>query len=231
MSRKGFTASVHMPLVSEADDAEAPTVLIVDNNEMAVLRLKELFRVRDFKVEICTDGDIAVDEYIRLDPELVILALDIPTMDGHAAALEMRETGGDCRIIFTAPRRQRTLAMDAAYSAGAVAWLEKPITSANLDAVWEEVLGEIPEAPGLEDIDEIHPHASSAESEDETNEEITEEDNEIVVEVEQELVVDNPPKTQTKSKKSSRGKRLVIVLLLLTGLAMAGLAAWKKGWL
>ena len=221
-----------MPLVSETDDAEAPTVLIVDNNEMAVLRLKELFRIRDFKVEICTDGDIAVDEYIRLDPELVILALDIPTMDGHAAALEMRETGGDCRIIFTAPRRQRNLAMDAAYSAGAVACLEKPITSASLDALWEKVLGEIPEAPGLEDIDELHPHASSEENEENTETSTPEEVVEVEIEVaETEVVVETPPRTPTKRKKSGKGKRLVIVLLLLSGLALAGLAAWKKGWL
>jgi len=220
-----------MPLVSEADDDEAPTVLIVDNNEMANLRLKELFRVRDFKVEICTDGDIAVDEYIRIDPELVVLALDIPTLDGHAAALEMRETGGDCRIIFTAPRRQRDLAIDAAYSAGAVAWLEKPITSSNLDAVWEGVLGTIPDAPGLEDIDEVHPHAAEEESEEAVEE--GEEEEELIVEITAEpsnLPVKTPLE-KTKSKKSSKGKRLVLVLLLLTGLAMAGLAAWKKGWL
>lgn len=214
-----------MRLVSEADDDEAPTVLIVDNNEMATLRLKELFRVRDFKVEICNDGDIAVDEYIRIDPELVVLALDIPTLDGHAAALEMRETGGDCRIIFTAPKRQRDLAIDATYSAGAVAWLEKPITSANLEAVWEDVLGTIPDAPGLEDIDEVHPHASEEESE--------EIDEEIVVEIdsEPEIELEIAQPVRVKKKKSSKSKRLVIVLLMLTGLAMAGLAAWKKGWL
>ena len=55
-----------MGLVTEVDDAAAPTVLIVDNNPMSSLRLSNLFKTRNFNVELCEDGDQAVDEYIRL---------------------------------------------------------------------------------------------------------------------------------------------------------------------
>ena len=89
-----------MGLVTEVDDESAPTVLIVDNNPMSSMRLTNLFKTRNFNVELCEDGDQAVDEYIRLDPELVILSLDIPSLDGHLAALEMREHGGESRIVF-----------------------------------------------------------------------------------------------------------------------------------
>ena len=65
-----------MGLVTEVDDATAPTVLIVDNNAMSSMRLSNIFKTRNFKVELCEDGDQAVDEYIRLDPELVVLSLD-----------------------------------------------------------------------------------------------------------------------------------------------------------
>ena len=146
-----------MGLVTEVDDATAPTVLIVDNNAMSSMRLSNIFKTRNFKVELCEDGDQAVDEYIRLDPELVVLSLDIPSLDGHLAALEMREHGGEQRIVFIAPNRMTDLARNAAYSAGAVAWLQKPISSESLEAVWKQVLGPIPEAPGLEDLDELYP--------------------------------------------------------------------------
>ena len=102
----------------------APTVLLVDSNPMNVLRLTELLQGRGFEVSVCEDGDLAVDEYIRLDPELVVLALDLPSLDGHLAALEMREHGGDERIMFVAPRRMLALAKDAGFSAGAVAVLD-----------------------------------------------------------------------------------------------------------
>jgi CheY-like chemotaxis protein len=148
---------IHMAYVTAADEDSAPTVLVVDNNPMSTRRLTEVFRVKEFHVVVCEDGDKAVDEYIRLDPELVVIALDIPSLDGHLAALEMREHGGEGRIVFVTPRRLASLARDASHSAGAVAWLEKPISSAALDEVWEQVLGPIPEAPGLEDLDELYP--------------------------------------------------------------------------
>jgi len=146
-----------MGLVSETNDESAPTVLIVDNNPMSINRLKNVFRVKNFNIEICEDGDQAVDEYIRIDPELVVMALDLPSLDGHIAALEMREHGGDQRIIFVAPKRMLSIARDAAFSAGAVALLEKPVTTEALDEVWDTVLGDVPEAPGLEDLDELYP--------------------------------------------------------------------------
>ena len=135
-----------------------PTVLVVDSNPMNVLRLTELLQGRGFEVSVCEDGDLAVDEYIRLDPELVVLALDLPSLDGHLAALEMREHGGDERIMFVAPRRMLALAKDAGYSAGAVAVLEKPVTRSALDAVWSTVEGPIPAAPGLDDLEELYPN-------------------------------------------------------------------------
>jgi CheY-like chemotaxis protein len=146
-----------MGLVTEVDDETAPTVLIVDNNPMSSMRLTNLFKTRNFNVELCEDGDQAVDEYIRLDPELVVLALDIPSLDGHLAALEMREHGGESRIMFVAPARMAEVAKNATYSAGAVAWMQKPISGESLESVWSTILGVIPEAPGLEDLDELYP--------------------------------------------------------------------------
>ena len=127
------------------------------------MRLSNLFKTRNFMVELCEDGDQAVDEYIRLDPELVVLSLDIPSLDGHLAALEMREHGGESRIVFVAPARMADVARNAAYSAGAVAWLQKPISGESLEAAWSTILGTIPEAPGLDDLDELYPDRVSIE--------------------------------------------------------------------
>lgn len=148
---------IHMAYVTPTAEETAPTVLIVDNNAMSLLRLREIFKIREFNIEVCEDGDQAVDEYIRIDPELVVLALDIPSLDGHLAALEMREHGGESRIVFVASRRHAQLAEDATYSAGAVAWLEKPISSTLVAERWEQILGPIPDAPGLEDLDQLYP--------------------------------------------------------------------------
>ena len=148
-----------MVRVTDVQDEDAPTVLIVDNNAMSTHRLSQIFRQREFQIVVCDDGDRAVDEYIRHDPELVILSLDIPTLDGHIAALEMREHGGDGRIIFTAPRRLASTAEKAVYSAGAIGWLQKPVSGAMFDDMWDDILGPVPVAPGLADLDALHPGA------------------------------------------------------------------------
>jgi CheY-like chemotaxis protein len=152
-----FSGLIHMAYVTETAEETAPTVLLVDNNPMSLMRLREVFKIRDFNIEECQDGDQAVDEYIRLDPELVVIALDIPSLDGHLAALEMREHGGESRIVFIASRRNARLAEDASHSAGAVAWLEKPVSSTAVGELWDQILGPIPDAPGLEDLDQLYP--------------------------------------------------------------------------
>lgn len=157
MCNGDFSEMIHMAYVTPTAEETAPTVLIVDNNPMSLMRLQEVFKIREFNVEVCEDGDRAVDEYIRIDPELVVIALDLPSLDGHLAALEMREHGGESRIVFIASRRLAQLAEDASHSAGAVAWLEKPISFAVIEELWDQILGPIPDAPGLEDLDQLYP--------------------------------------------------------------------------
>ena len=220
-----------MTRVTDIDDDEAPTVLIVDNNQMAQHRLTTIFRQKEFKVISCEDGDKAVDEYIRLDPELVIMSLDIPSLDGHLAALEMREHGGECRILFIAPKHQAELAADATFSAGAIGWIEKPVTTASIDALWSRVLGEVPAAPGLEDLDEIHPGAG------ELKVSIEEDDGPLplvdLVSLPNLNLPDigiSPVQMAKKAKKkSSKVKRLLIVFTLFGVLGAAGFLAWKRG--
>tara|TARA_B100000683_G_scaffold251544_1_gene267644 strand:- start:634 stop:1281 length:648 start_codon:yes stop_codon:yes gene_type:complete len=198
-----------MVRVSDVSDEEAPTVLIVDNNKMSLHRLTNLFRQREFQVVVCEDGDKAVDEYIRLDPELVVLSLDIPSLDGHLAALEMREHGNDCRILFSAPKRQARLAQEATHSAGAVGWIEKPVTAEALELIWNNVLGPIPNAPGLEDLDSIHPVEEMIE---------IEEDEELLPAPIPIPVTPLPVNNQVipQKKKSSKRKRLAIVTLIFS---------------
>ena len=146
-----------MGLVTDVDDENAPIVLIVDNNLMSRRRIEQSLKTKDFIFIYCDDGDNAVDVYSEKMPDLVIMALDIPSMDGHVAALEIREADPEARIIFLAPKRLAKLAEDAAYSAGAVAWIQKPVSATLFGEVWGDVLGKIPEAPGLQDLDELYP--------------------------------------------------------------------------
>ena len=200
-----------MVRVTETDDPDAQVVLIVDNNPMATMRLTQVFTQKGWKIEICEDGDLAVDTYVQLVPDMVLLALDIPTMDGHTAALEMRESDPNARIVFMAPRHQRQLAADATHSAGAVAWLEKPVTQGIIDDNWDMIMGDIPDAPGLEDLDKLYP--------EDVDEIRAKRDDEEVVEVSTAMplpaLLPVPSVEPTPNKK--RGKLKLFIVLILLG--------------
>ena len=138
-----------------ADDKQ--TVLIVVGNPMTEASLRTHFERRGWQANVCDDGDKAVDEYVASKPDLVLLSLDIPGLDGHIAALEIRETHFNARIAFVSTRSGKALAEDAAYSAGATAILTTPITTSDMEEAWGPMMGEIPGAPGLADLDELYP--------------------------------------------------------------------------
>ena len=136
---------------------ESKTALIVIGNSITEGRLQMVLRKRGWNSEVVKDGDKAVDEFVALRPDLVFIAVDIPTLDGHVAALEMRESDPKARIVFVSSRGRIDLAEDAAYSAGAVGVLMTPFTESSIEESWNGWMGKIPEAPGLTDLDALYP--------------------------------------------------------------------------
>jgi len=136
---------------------ESKTALIVIGNSITEGRLQMILRKRGWLSKVVKDGDKAVDEFVALRPDLVFLAVDIPTLDGHVAALEMRESDPKARIVFVSSRGRINLAEDAAYSAGAVGVLMTPLTDSSIEESWSSWMGKIPEAPGLTDLDALYP--------------------------------------------------------------------------
>ncbi len=221
-----------MVRVQASEDPEDPLVLIVDNNPMGTMRLSQVFTQMGWRIEVCEDGDLAVDTYVQLRPDLVLLALDIPTLDGHIVALELRESDGGARIAFMAPRHQRELAADATHSAGAVAWLEKPITKQILDDNWEMIMGEIPEAPGLADLDSLYPEDVDVQRAKREDEDIVEVATAMPLPALPALPVPSPagspaPSTKGKRKRrSGRGLRLIAAGLLMGSIGAICGAIW-----
>ncbi|MBP72916.1 MAG: hypothetical protein CMA70_04960, partial [Euryarchaeota archaeon] len=136
---------------------EKQTVLIVVGNPMTESSLRNHFERRGWQATVCDDGDKAVDEYVASKPDLVLLSLDISGLDGHITALEIRETHFNARLAFVTTKSGKALAEDAAYSAGATAVLTTPITSSDMEEAWDSLMGDIPGAPGLADLDELYP--------------------------------------------------------------------------
>ena len=162
---------------------------------------------------------MAVDEYVRIKPDMVFMGLNLPTMDGHVAALEIRESDPQARVIFVVSKSRLDKANDAAFSAGAVTVLVTPLTRGDIDQKWVVMNGPIPDAPGLADLDELYPDLEEEEQPTlpplpmipDSEETHTPPPNGL------------PPLPESPAPKRKRGK--VLTLAIITMAILAGLAA------
>ena len=196
---------------------EQPLALVVVGNATTEGRIRSIMKHQGWRTEFCGDGDKAVDEYVRLQPDLVFLALDIPSMNGHIAALEMRETDYSARIAIITSRSGTAKAGDAAYSAGAVGVLVTPLTQSVFDEQWETMMGEIPPAPGLADLDELYPEVEEAETPVLPMPPSMPPMPETV-----EMPSEDAPEPEITTKKRGWGRRIIILIVLAAVGAQVG---------
>lgn len=105
------------------------TVLIADDEPLARQLLREYLRThRDIRVIAeCEDGKTAARDMIRLEPDLVLLDIDMPGLTG-LEVLEM--TGRRHGVIFTTAFDEHAL---RAFDLHAVDYLLKPFSQARFD--------------------------------------------------------------------------------------------------
>src|SRR5205823_5859711 len=73
--------------------AGALRVLVVDDNTDAARALGRLLELLGHQVAVAHDGPAALDAASILRPELVLLDLGLPGMDGYAVAARLKEAG------------------------------------------------------------------------------------------------------------------------------------------
>jgi signal transduction histidine kinase/ActR/RegA family two-component response regulator len=116
------------PRVSADVAGPRPRVLVVDDNRDAAESLATLFELEHYDVDMAYDGYAAVAAVGRQAPDLVIMDLGMPGMDGYEAARLIRQHPGADRIVMVAltgwgqsEARRRTMA------AGFDCHLTKPV--------------------------------------------------------------------------------------------------------
>lgn len=110
---------------------EKTRILIAEDEAIIRLDLKEMLEEEGFEVVgEASDGDAAVRLANEHKPELVIMDIKMPGMDGLTAAEEIRNSGASAVLILTA-FSQKDLVQRAA-EAGAMGYLVKPFQKSDL---------------------------------------------------------------------------------------------------
>jgi CheY-like chemotaxis protein len=119
-----------------------PTVLVVDDSYDTRLVLRRLLEARAYRVVEAADGQEAVDVARRECPDLILMDLNMPRMNGLEATRRIRECKELCAsapvLAFTS---FDTYGMEAAaLEAGANGYLRKPFDSEEAERVMRSFL-------------------------------------------------------------------------------------------
>ena len=116
---QGSEFLIRLPVISSAgmaaaapatphDDADATTapqrarVLVADDNRDAADALRALLEMEGYEAEAAYDGQAALDAVIRAVPDLIVMDLGMPGMDGYDAARAIRRQAGAEDVLMIA---------------------------------------------------------------------------------------------------------------------------------
>jgi len=104
-------------------------VLLVEDNEKNLKLAKDVLEFAGFIVHVATTGEDALSQARTSPPDLILMDLQLPGIDGHEALSQLRGDPGTSTIPVVAltafaMRQDR----EKALSAGFDGYLEKPIS-------------------------------------------------------------------------------------------------------
>jgi two-component system response regulator MprA len=79
-----------------------PRVLVVEDDEEIALVLQRSLRLEGYEVRIAGDGETALDQSAAFNPDLVILDLGLPKLDGIEVARRLRSADDVPILMLTA---------------------------------------------------------------------------------------------------------------------------------
>jgi DNA-binding response OmpR family regulator len=73
-------------------------VLVVEDDAMLSMVLAESLKAEKFKVEVVADGSLVFDEVIKFSPNLILLDLIIPGIDGFSVLKQLKDDAKTANI-------------------------------------------------------------------------------------------------------------------------------------
>ena len=85
-----------------AEEGSRRRLLIVEDNQDAARSLAKLLRMLGHEVQICHDGDAALTVLESYFPDVILLDIGLPGMDGYEVAARIQDTFGERRPMLVA---------------------------------------------------------------------------------------------------------------------------------
>ena len=120
------------------------TILVVEDSDEIRETLRQFLLFNGYRVAEAINGHDAVEFVRRKCPDLILLDLNLPLMDGLRAAQNIRRRGGACaRVPILAITAFDTYGMrEAAIEAGCTDYILKPLDLIELEKTISSILAE-----------------------------------------------------------------------------------------
>jgi DNA-binding response OmpR family regulator len=122
----------------------ASKILIVDDEPNIVLSLEFLMNQRGYETRVARDGDEALAEVERFQPDLVLLDVMLPRRDGFEVCQALRAEGWSELKILMLTAKGRDVEIEKGLALGADGYVTKPFSTAELVARVADMLGDAP---------------------------------------------------------------------------------------
>jgi two-component system chemotaxis response regulator CheY len=110
----------------EEEEKMSARILIVDDAAFMRMMLKDILTKNGFDiVGEAENGAVAVSKYMELKPELTVMDITMPEMDGLQAVKEIRKLDPQARIIMCSAMGQQSMVIEA-IQCGAKDFVVKP---------------------------------------------------------------------------------------------------------
>lgn len=125
-----------------ADHARMPRILLVEDNEFNRDMLSRRLQRRGFEVVIAEDGALGVSAAKSSPPDLILMDMDLPVLDGWEATRVLKSDDTMRRIpIIALTAHAMQSDCDRAYAAGCDDFATKPIEFSTLVEKIHRALG------------------------------------------------------------------------------------------
>lgn len=117
------------------DPPASPLILIVEDFDDAREMYREYLDFAGFRVETARDGREAIDKARELDPDLILMDLSLPVMDGWEATRRLKADPKTSHLIIVALSAHALAAEgERARQAGCDGFIAKPCLPSDLVA-------------------------------------------------------------------------------------------------
>src|SRR5437868_11989102 len=98
------TVSDHRSAMTDSLTLPMPRILIVEDNPDLAYGLRTGLEIEGYDVQVAEDGETGLDRARSWGPDLVMLDLMLPGMDGYRVLRTMREGGSDVPVLILTAR-------------------------------------------------------------------------------------------------------------------------------